>query len=193
MATEHENPVYFDSFHLEQYDTQSIRRFDGELGLIIDLIDDILYPDAQTVVRPNSATAGNGVFTCRFSHEYARMDLRGWVWPVETVGISIEHTRYLGRSALKQCYKVLVFNQIHQAKVFPNKVKSLYYIEETAGDQVVYNGNILRPDLLPEGSVMDESMTAYDCDQLANTLFEMKSLAQIDSTEQLRLKGSKPV
>lgn len=190
MAGKHENPVYFDSFHLEQYDTESIRRFDGELGLVIDVLDDILYPEGQTVIRPNSASVGDGIFTCRFAHEYSKMDLRDWVWPVETIGINIEHTRYLGRSALKQCYKVLLYNQIHQKEVFPNKVKSMYYLEEIAGSEMIYQGSIVRPDVLPEGEVQDEPMTAYDCDQLANALFELKNLALIDTSERLRLDGS---
>lgn len=167
-----QTPQYTYQGHLEVYDTQAPRRADGEIGFLMDTLDDILYAGGGTVIHPCSAHANGDLFESHFSYEYLRGETGylGLAWPLESVSLHVDHTRQLGKAALRQSYKIKIDNSIHQASAGPNRVTSMYYLEEVAGREDIYYGTMIRPNIMNDPSPSDEPMTVYDCDQLYTLL-----------------------
>lgn len=197
MSPSENMPRYTHAQHLREYDQAYIGKTGAELELLTVQMDDILYPesDKETVVSASSAQATDGFIQTQFRHEFLRADRIGWCWPLESVRVSIDHAMYLGRGALKQCYKVHIDSSVLQQTVkdeklvaLKNRITSIYYLEETAGTTNRFIGSILRPNIIGEASHSDESMTAYDCERLMDVLAELSNIAIYDDREAKALR-----
>ena len=175
------DPQYTHPKHTVNYDVLSPRQSDGELGILLDTIDEVMYPGEDTSICVGSSSGEGDTSVTVFDHEYTRGG-RGddYTWPLESVRLQIYHTRYLGSSALRQTYALQVESQVHQYGVMPNRITTKYFIEEIADKRSPYFGGILHPDVLTSGAIDEAQMTVYDCEQLASTLHEIMSLARYD-------------
>lgn len=155
----------------------------GEVQQLMQTFDDLIYPSNDTIIRTHAARANNNVFTGFFSEEYSRGDFKGCLWPVETVQLNAEHTIYLGAAAIKQCYKIQFHSSIMRDDLGPNRVSTLYYLEEIAGKGQRFFGTIIRPNITNDPNCKEEQMTAYDCVQLQRELIELIGLAAVDAKD----------
>lgn len=183
MTSSSEQPHYHYPRHRALYDTHSPRMHGGEIQSVMECLDELLYFEDDTAFRPHAAQTDGTIFVNYYSQEYTRGDLRGYVWPLETVRLSVEHTIYLGRSALKQSYKIRSDSQIHRPEIRITRVSSMFYLEQVAGEGVVYFGTMIRPDVLPNADVHEEQMTVYDCEQLYGQVVDAISLAVADARD----------
>lgn len=184
MSANPESPYHYPP-HNRIYDVASTRLPGGEVDALMDAFDELLYPTDNTVIRPHSALATGEVFTSYFSHQFHRLDLKSWIWPIESVTVNAEHTRYLGNSALKQCYKVQIHSEIHRPDLGPNRVSTLYYLEQVAGNGQSFFGTMIRPNITQEAGPQDEQMTAYDCQRLYDDIADIVGLASIDARSRM--------
>lgn len=188
MSTER----YHAEQHLKNYDTKYLALPGAEMEILAEYIDDLLYPDAheQPHIGVQRARVGNGNITTMFSHSYLRTDTSTMGSSVESIGFTIDHTQYLGRSALKQCYKVRIDSTVEQTVlrgvdlVIPpqNRVTSMFYIEQHAGNYA-FNGMVIHPNIIGDPEPSDEDMTVYDCEQLLSSVLEVQRLATYDFRE----------
>ena len=186
---------YHSKQHIENYDTEYVGLHDESIEIVVQEIDDLLYPEPDETglfrISAQRARANGKIVTTMFSHEYLRTDRPTMGWAVENVNLSIDHTVYLGNSALRQCYKVRVDSSVLQSvsrgelTVIPpeNRVTSIYYLEELARGDVPFRGLVLRPNVVNEPDAADESMTTYDCNQLFKVLSEVTAIAKHDARE----------
>ncbi len=214
MSQPGEQPIYSYPGHITNYDTVYVREPGSELSMVMEEIDELLYPetpDMSLIGAKNARTGHNYLFTS-FLQEYLRADREAWVWPLETVTIGIEHAMYLGRSAIKQSYKVRIDSSVHQSRIeeerivaIQNRITSIYYLEEVSGGDRPFLGSIIYPDILGQ-SINDtddvkrklfsidppkpEIMTVYDCEQLYNEISELRTLAIYDHSDVLRSSAS---
>lgn len=185
MSVEH----FHNPRHLQEYDTDYIGLSGNHLEIVVEELDDLLYPD--TMLRSGNgaqrARASAGVVFAGFNHDYLRTDMLTLGWAVESVRLSVDHTQYLGKSALKQCYKIKIDTSVEQSilrgvpQVVPpkNRVTSMYYVEEFPSSSAAsFYGYVLRPNIMNEQPQSDERMTAYDCNQLYNVVNEVRRLVQ---------------
>lgn len=179
--------------HIEQYDIDGVRQHGGELDIVTQEIDELLYPDRPglTNVCVSSARSSGGITVTSFVHEYLRTESDDRAWPLESVKVAVEHSLYLGRQALKQCYKIRIDNSVHHVVTedngtrltLHNRVSSLFYISQLGAGNEPFEGYIVRPDIIGEQDMKDEPMTVYDCEKLYDSISELRLLAQRDAQE----------
>ena len=176
--TNFEAPRYHHPFHQEVYDTEGVKETGAELEIVTSMIDDVLYSGGNTSVRPSRAVSGDGYFESYFRHSHLRSDIYspsgGWVWPIQSVNVAIEHYRKLNTPCLRENYKISIENTVHQTNFGMNIVRTLYYIERFGDHEYpTTHGLILRPNIIGEEEITDEPMTPYDCEKLAEALDEV--------------------
>lgn len=180
MSANPKSPYHYPP-HARLYDVESTRLPGGEVDSLMDAFDELLYPTENTVIRAHSALATDEIFITYFSHQFHRLDLKSWIWPIESVTVNAEYTRYLGSSALKQCYKLQIDSEIHRPDLGPNRISTMYYLEQFAGKGQAFFGTIIRPNIIQEDTPKDEQMTVYDCQRLYEDIADIVGLASVDA------------
>lgn len=198
MSSESGAPRYHTPWHAQIYDERGISLPGAELEMLCDEIDELLYPDPkeEITIATNSARAGRGGISTYFSHEYLSGEREGgWAWPLESVTVSVDHSIYKGRVALKQCFKVKIDNSIiatrsnlETVSVTDHPITSIYYIEEFAAAERSFSGSIIRPNIIGEEHPKDEPMTRYDCEKLYDSIAGLRTLAIYTGREQQALR-----
>ncbi len=195
MSQSGEQPIYTYPGHITNYDTVYVREPGAQLSMLMEEVDELMYPDAPEsfLIGAHSAKTGQNYMHTNFLQEYIRADRFGWAWPLETITIGIEHTMYLGRSAIKQSYKVRIDSSIHKSweengtiRELKNRTTSIYYLEEIAGNDRPYLGSLIRPNILGEENPKPEAMTVYDCEELYDEISQLRTLAIYDHSDTLR-------
>lgn len=174
--------------HIQAYDTTYVGLAGGGLEKVAYEIDELLYPEEECH-RPAGALrarVGDGIVFAGFNYEYLRTEVSPYARAVESVRLSIDHTQYLGRNALKQCYKIKLDTSLEQAVVLGswlvtppvNRVTAMFYLEEfpAEGDEKSFRGQALRPNIIGEQNQSDEHMTAYDCSQLYKAIHDARQI-----------------
>ena len=188
MSNHINQPSYHNQMHMNMYDVESTRLDGGGVQAVMDTLDEILYPDSPTVIRPKVAVASGQVFKSYFLQDYPQVDIRNGVLSVETVILQVVHTRYLGNAALKQTYEVQHETQINQDDITPQNLATIYHLDQVAGTGQVFFGTMLRPNIVGAKTRYDEQMTVYDCSQLFSQLADVVGLAAIDARSRSRLE-----
>lgn len=163
-------PSFPDERHRSIYDTTEICTPNGDLSILAQLIDDVLYPAHESYYRTRSWREFDDehqkVRMHEFSVSYDRGDMQSWAWPLETAEVKIVHEQFLGSAAVKELYTIDFTSVIHQQRVSPNRMLSRYTIERTADTGHPFFGVILRPNILSVKNFDEEPMTRYDCNRL---------------------------
>jgi hypothetical protein len=197
LSLENDGLRYHHSQHLEAYDHKYISLPGAELELLVEELDELLYPDPrdQFEISVHSARAGQGSLSTHFNHTYLRSDRREWVWPLESLSFSVDHSIYFGNIPVKQCYKIQLDSSIQQSVVkqdqivaLDNRVTTLYYLEETPVEDERFKGSMIRPNITNEENPTSELMTAYDCERLYDEISALRTLAIYVSRERQALE-----
>jgi hypothetical protein len=176
-----QTPTYHYPDHLRAYDIEAPKKAWGQIAMLTEMLDDILYA-GKTTIQPHSARASEDLFESFFVYEYPRSEstITGLAATPEFLKMSVEHARYLGSAALKQSYKVRLDSSIRHMNLGIYRITSMYYLEEVAGIDNKYLGSMLKPNIIGEAQVPQEPMTVYDCETLSKTFDEVLDLIKVD-------------
>jgi len=178
-------PEYHHPIHLANYETHDIGLEGGEISIVMDALEDLVYPDDILALQPQRVSTDGCVLSAYLAYEYTPLDHKLWLPPCESATLSVEHTQYLGSSPVKECFKVklesVVTGDVLGANVPPNRITTMYYLQRTAGEGRIYDGLLIRPNILGEDNPAEETITAYDCGLLFEQVTEAKVIGALST------------
>lgn len=84
------------------------------------------------------------------------IDERLWLAPNELVRVDVEHGQFLGKSAIKEYYKLQVTSHTFAENGDAGAIVNRYYMQRVAGVGKIYSGSVLRANILAENNLAEE-------------------------------------
>lgn len=178
-------PQYHHPSHLEVYSTEGVSGIVGDAASLFRKTEEILYPEETMHIKPSSVMNDEESYEARFNFCYKPSKAINTALAQERMEISAVHTRFFGRTALKQVVDLRVSSVISKRTDIDDVIINEYSLQQIAGQPFVYHASVRRSDVTDRENRRFEDMTAYDCRVLFHTLRELRDAMNAQLTAKL--------